>query len=73
MVRTSDIDIPVITVLFSGRPYITNDVFTKSNAFIAAWLPGTQGGEAVVNSIFGDYLFRSNDLANTLPVPWLKS
>lgn len=38
----------MVSVLFSGRPMIVNEVLYKSTAFIAAWLPGTTGGEAVV-------------------------
>lgn len=45
--------IPLVTVLLSGRPMIINEVLTRSNAFIAAWLPGTTGGQAIVNAITG--------------------
>jgi beta-glucosidase len=41
-----------------------------SDAFVAAWLPGTTGGQAVVGALFGDYVFRNHDNVNTLPVPW---
>ncbi|RZL40078.1 MAG: glycoside hydrolase family 3 protein [Rubrivivax sp.] len=34
---------PVITLLYSGRPLYVNDLANKSDAFIAAWLPGTEG------------------------------
>jgi len=46
-----------------------------SDAFIAAWLPGTQGGEAIVSSLFGEYLFKGgkdSGLSNTLSVDWIK-
>ncbi len=36
----------VITVFFSGRPLYVNDEINHSDAFVAAWLPGT---EAVVS------------------------
>lgn len=68
-------NIPVITILVSGRPRIVNSSedapFNISDAFIAAWLPGTTGGEAIANAIFGKYRFGSNT-ANTLSVPWPK-
>jgi beta-glucosidase len=36
--------IPVVSVFFSGRPlYVTREI-NASNAFVAAWLPGTEGG-----------------------------
>ncbi|MFG6485328.1 glycoside hydrolase family 3 protein [Roseateles sp. BYS78W] len=34
---------PVITLLYSGRPLYVNDLANKSDAFIAAWLPGSEG------------------------------
>lgn len=34
---------PVVTLLFSGRPLYVNDLAARSDAFIAAWLPGTEG------------------------------
>lgn len=34
---------PVVTVLYSGRPLYVNDLLNKSDAFVAAWLPGTEG------------------------------
>ncbi len=35
--------VPVVTLLFSGRPVDANDLINRSDAFIAAWLPGTEG------------------------------
>jgi beta-glucosidase len=35
--------VPVVTVLYSGRPVAANDLIDRSDAFIAAWLPGTEG------------------------------
>ena len=32
--------VPVVTVLVSGRPLVTNEEMTASAAFVAAWLPG---------------------------------
>jgi beta-glucosidase len=46
--------VPVVVVLISGRPMIINDVLDKSDAFIAAWLPGTEG-QGVADVLFGDY------------------
>ena len=36
-----------------------------------AWLPGTQGGEAIANSIFGAFRFMENKKANRLPADWM--
>ena len=35
--------VPVVTILFSGRPLILNSALDDSSAFVAAWLPGTEG------------------------------
>jgi beta-glucosidase len=44
----------VVTVLLSGRPMILGDVLGKSDAVVAAWLPGTEGA-GVADVLFGDY------------------
>jgi beta-glucosidase len=46
--------IPVVVVLISGRPMIINQSLEKADAFIAAWLPGTEG-QGVADVLFGDY------------------
>jgi beta-glucosidase len=45
---------PVVTLLLSGRPLIIGPALEKSDAFIAAWLPGTEG-QGVADVLFGDY------------------
>jgi beta-glucosidase len=44
---------PVTTILISGRPLILGSTLDTSDAFIAAWLPGTEG-QGVANVLFGD-------------------
>lgn len=46
--------IPVVVVLLSGRPMIIDDVLGSCDAFVAAWLPGTEG-QGVADVLFGDY------------------
>jgi beta-glucosidase len=41
--RVSGKGVPVVTVLYSGRPVAVNDLINRSDAFVAAWLPGTEG------------------------------
>jgi beta-glucosidase len=36
--------IPVVSVFLSGRPLWVNPEINASNAFVAAWLPGSEGG-----------------------------
>jgi beta-glucosidase len=45
---------PVTTILLSGRPLILGSALDNSGAFIAAWLPGTEG-QGVADVLFGDY------------------
>ncbi len=35
--------VPVVAVLYSGRPAYANDLINLSDAFVAAFLPGTEG------------------------------
>jgi len=46
--------IPVVVVLLSGRPMIIDQALGKCDAFVAAWLPGTEG-QGVADVLFGDY------------------
>lgn len=46
--------IPVVVVLMSGRPMILKDSLTQANAFVAAFLPGTEG-QGITDVLFGDY------------------
>lgn len=52
--RMKEAGIPVVVVLISGRPLIVNDALAKADAFVAAWLPGTEG-QGVTDVLFGDY------------------
>lgn len=49
--------IPVVAVLVSGRPLIVNEELAASAAFVAAWLPGSEGA-GVADVLFGRYEFR---------------
>jgi beta-glucosidase len=55
---------PVVTVLLSGRPLIVNEELAASDAFVAAWLPGTEGGG------IADVLFGRVKARGLLPRPW---
>lgn len=45
---------PLVVVLLSGRPLIIDKVIDKADAFVAAWLPGTEG-RGVTDVLFGDF------------------
>jgi len=46
--------VSVVTLLISGRPLILDEALDKSDAFLAAWLPGTEG-QGVADVLFGDF------------------
>ncbi|MEO7068555.1 MAG: glycoside hydrolase family 3 N-terminal domain-containing protein [Rhodanobacter sp.] len=61
---------PVITVFLSGRPLFVNGLLNLSNAFVAAWLPGSEG-EGVADLLFADNGARpAFNFRGTLPMPW---
>ncbi|NJM15423.1 MAG: hypothetical protein HC896_08645 [Bacteroidales bacterium] len=46
---------PIITVLVNGRPYVVTDIVKNSDAVLEAWMPGTTGGDAVAEILFGQF------------------
>jgi beta-glucosidase len=46
----------LIVILVSGRPMIITDVLDTADAFVAAWLPGSEGA-GVADVLFGDLPF----------------
>jgi beta-glucosidase len=56
--------IPVVTILLSGRPLVLGTALDDSDAFVAAWLPGTEG-DGVADVLFGDFKPRGK-----LPRTW---
>jgi beta-glucosidase len=59
---------PVIVVVVAGRPLVMNDQLEKASAALMAFLPGSEGGAAVADALFG----RVNP-SGRLPVSWPKS
>jgi beta-glucosidase len=43
----------VVTLLYSGRPMVLGSALAQTDAFVAAWLPGTEG-EGITDVLFGD-------------------
>lgn len=62
--------VPVVSVFISGRPLWTNPEINDSTAFIAAWLPGSEGGGVA------DLIFRTDpsfDFTGRLSYSWPKT
>ncbi|XP_024982227.1 uncharacterized protein LOC112518680 isoform X2 [Cynara cardunculus var. scolymus] len=59
--------LPTLVILISGRPLVLEpEVFGNTDAFVAAWLPGSEGG-GITDVIFGDYEFEGR-----LPMMWFR-
>jgi beta-glucosidase len=68
--RLHALDVPVVAVFLSGRPLWVNAELNAADAFVAAWLPGPEGGG------IADVLFRGPngavrfDFRGKLPMSW---
>jgi len=45
--------VPIVTVVFTGRPLALAEVSRLSDALLIAWHPGTDGGRGVADVLFG--------------------
>ncbi|MEM6864067.1 MAG: glycoside hydrolase family 3 C-terminal domain-containing protein, partial [Bacteroidota bacterium] len=62
-----EMGIKTVVVLISGRALVTTEQIERSDAFVAAWLPGSEG-HGIAEVLFGDYNFKGR-----LPHSWPKS
>ncbi len=46
---------PMVVVLFNGRPLTINWLKDNIPAILEAWIPGTEGGNAIADVLFGDH------------------
>ena len=64
MKRLKAAGVPVVAVFLSGRPLWVNPYLNASDAFVAAWLPGSEGAGVA------DLLFGKADFRGKLPFSW---
>lgn len=56
--------IPTVVVMISGRPLVVTEQINQSDAFVAAWLPGSEG-DGIAEVLFGQFDFKGK-----LPHSW---
>ena len=59
---------PVVVVVIAGRPLVMNEQLDGAAASLMAFLPGSEGGGAIADVVFG-----KTDPSGRLPVSWPKS
>ncbi len=70
--RFKDAGIPTVTLFLSGRPLWVNKELNASDAFVAAWLPGSEGkgiADVIFTNAAGDI---KNDFVGRLSFSWPK-
>jgi beta-glucosidase len=55
---------PILTIMIAGRPLLIDSYLESWDAFVMAWLPGTEGN-GITDVLFGDKPFQG-----TLPFTW---
>ena len=62
--------IPVVTVFISGRPRGVDAAIEASDAFVAAWLPGSEGAGVADVLLSGENGKPAFDFKGKLPFAW---
>lgn len=59
---------PIVLIIMAGRPISLGNILDKVDAIVMAWHPGTMGGPAIAEVLFGEA-----EPGGRLPVTWPKS
>jgi beta-glucosidase len=65
--------VPTVAVFLSGRPLWTNPEINAADAFVAAWLPGTEGGGVADVLVAGKDGKPRHDFTGKLSFSWPKT
>lgn len=52
--RLKTLNKPIVAVLFNGRPLDLHGVIDEADAVLEAWFPGSEGGAAIADLLYGD-------------------
>ncbi|GJD83702.1 Beta-xylosidase [Methylobacterium haplocladii] len=56
---------PLLLLVFGGRPVELHEAIDRAQAAMMIWIPGTEGGPAVAETLFGDF-----DPSGKMPLSW---
>ena len=62
--------VPVITIFLTGRPLWVNAELNASDAFVIAWLPGSEGHAVADVMMAAQNGHRRYPFEGRLPMPW---
>jgi beta-glucosidase len=73
LTKLKQADIPVVSIFISGRPMYVNPELNQSDAFVAAWLPGSEG-EGIADVLLRNQLGKiQHDFKGKLSFSWPKT
>lgn len=52
--KVHEVNENIVTIIFNGRPLDITELEKLSKSILVAWMPGTEGGNAIADVIFGD-------------------
>jgi beta-glucosidase len=65
--------VPVVALMITGRPLYVNEPLNEADAFVVAWLPGTEA-DGIADVLVGDAAGQPRfDFAGKLPAAWPKT
>ncbi len=70
MRKLKEAGIPVVAVMITGRPLYVNEALNQADAFVTAWLPGSEGAGVADMLFAGQDGAPAYDFQGRLPTAW---